>query len=229
MARLSYCEGESIRLPAAPAAAEEDPMGSRRLVVIAAALAAVLAPAPGAGAAEPAGGDPLSGRALFIGARPFTAGTSPCGACHAIGGASAPFAAALGPELSRTFEGVDRDSVGALLEELGSFPTMAPLYAGKPLTPAERSDLAAFLVEAAGKPAPGGLAVAGYAALGAAIALLLLGLAARRRPGSPREELLARARARPPGRRHPAAAPAPRAEPPVTPAAATPRAHGGAR
>jgi hypothetical protein len=201
-------------------------MGTRRLLAIAAALGAGL---PSPRAAEPPGGDPLTGRALFIGARPFAAGGSPCGACHAIGGASAPFAATLGPELSATFEGLDRASVGALLEELGSFPTMAPLYAGRPLAPGERSDLAAFLVEAAGKPAPGGLAVAAYAALGAALALVAMGLAARRRPRSPREELLARARARPLRRRRPAPAPAGGADPEVTPAPATPRAHGGAR
>jgi hypothetical protein len=201
-------------------------MGTRRLLAIAATLCAAL---PATRAAEPPGGDPLTGRALFIGARPLAAGGSPCGACHAIGGASAPFAATLGPELSGTFEGLDPESVGALLEELGSFPTMAPLYAGKALTAAERGDLAAFLVEAAGKPAPGGLAVAAYAALGAALALVAMGLAARRRPGSPREELLARARTRPLRRRRPAPAPTGRADHDVVPAPATPRAHGGAR
>jgi hypothetical protein len=201
-------------------------MGACRLLTIAGALAAALGLPLRAGAADRPP-DALSGRALFIGARPLAAGGSPCGACHAIGGASAPFAAALGPELSRTFEGLDGESVGALLDELGSFPTMAPLYAGRPLTPVERSDLAAFLVEAAGKPAPGGAAVAGWAALGAALGLVLLALAARRRPASPREELLARSRARPLRRR-----PAPPAEPaarPVTPAAPTSRAHGGTR
>jgi len=168
------------------------------------AAAAALAAAATARAAEVPAGDAISGRALFIGARPFAQGAPPCGACHAIGGASAPFAAALGPELSKSFD--EPEATDALLQAL-PFPTMAPFYAERPLTPGERADLTAFLLQVSGKPPPGGGAVAGYAALVAAVFLAGMWLAARRRKGPTRAELLARASA----------------------PAAAPRAHGGSR
>lgn len=184
--------------------------------IAAAALAALAASEP-AGAA-----DPLAGRALFIGARPFTAGAPPCGACHAIGGASAPFAAAFGPELSRSFEGLDATAVDGLLQEL-PFPTMAPLYAGRPLTPEEREDLSAFLRQVTGSPPPGGAAVAGWAALLAAACLGALALLARRVKAPTRPSL--RAHAPRAGR----SAPARRPQPGTSPAGAAPeaRAEGG--
>jgi hypothetical protein len=172
---------------------EEGAMTTRAVfgcIATAASLSALAAP----GAASAA--DALAGRALFIGARPFAAGGPPCGACHAVGGASAPFAAALGPELSRSFEGMDAAAVGGILQDL-PFPTMAPLYSGRPLTPAEREDLSAFLLQVAGHKAPGGAAVAGWAALLAALSLGAMALAARRVKGSTRAELLARGRAHP--------------------------------
>jgi hypothetical protein len=154
-------------------------------------LAAVLwVLAPGAAAAS---GDAMAGRALFIGARALRNGGSPCGACHAIGGESAPFAASLGPELSQSFDGLDDTAIAGLLEDI-PFPTMAPIYAGRPIAPDERADLTAFLLQASGKPAPGGGRVAVYAGLLAGALLLVMGAAARRRPGSARAELLARAR-----------------------------------
>jgi hypothetical protein len=173
-------------------------------------------------------GDAMSGRALFIGARVLSGGGPPCGACHAIGGASAPFAAALGPELSRSFDGMSADAVEGMLQDL-PFPTMTPLYAGRALTTAERADLAAFLVEANGRPAPGGAAVAAYAAVLAAGALAAMAFGARRRRGSARAELLARARRPAPVRRRSGRAPA---EPSCVSEASPPgppRAQGGSR
>jgi hypothetical protein len=173
-------------------------------------------------------GDAMVGRALFIGARAFRNGASPCGACHAIGGESAPFAASLGPELSRSFEGLDADAVSGMLED-PPFPTMAPLYAGRPLTPDERADVAAFLLQASGKPAPGGARVAVWAAVLMTAVLAALGLAERRRPGPARAELIARARLASSGRRRGGA---PSTTDPLertTPARAAPRAQGGAR
>jgi len=172
--------------------------------------AAAVAAAATASAAEVPQGDAVSGRALFIGARPFAGGGPPCGACHAIGGASAPFAAALGPELSKTFD--EPEATDAILQAL-PFPSMTPLYDGRPLTPAERADLTAFFLQVAGKPPPGGAAVAAWAALVAAVLLAGMGMAARRRKGPARAELLARASAA----AHPT---------PPTPA---PHAHGGSR
>lgn len=180
-------------------------MAGWSLLRLAAAVAAVTG---AASAAAPPGGDWLSGRALFIGARPLANGGPPCGACHAIGGASAPFAAALGPELSKTFD--EPEATDAILQAL-PFPSMAPLYEGRPLTPSERADLTAFFLQVAGKPPPGGAAVAGWAALVAAVLLAGMGMAARRRKGSTRAELLARppltSRPRPPAPAAPAASP----------------------
>jgi mono/diheme cytochrome c family protein len=195
-----------------------------------AASALALALADPASAQAPAG-DPMTGRALFIGARAFQRGGSPCGACHAIGGESAPFAASLGPELSASFDGLDAATLDGMLEDT-PFPTMVPVYAGHPLTPAERADLSAFLLQASGKPAPGGGRVAAYAGILAAACLVLLGLGARRGKGSTRAALLARARLAPPVRpRRPRAPPAPAAtdsERSARPATGR-RVHGGAR
>jgi mono/diheme cytochrome c family protein len=144
-------------------------------------------------AAQAPAGDPMAGRALFIGARAFRNGGSPCGGCHAVGGASAPFAASLGPELCASFAGLDAAAVDGLLQDL-PFATMTPIYAKHALAPAERADLAAFLLQASGKPAPGGGLVALCAAIVAAAALAVLALARRRRTRSVRAELLAAAR-----------------------------------
>ncbi|HEX8909840.1 MAG TPA: hypothetical protein VF805_11595 [Anaeromyxobacteraceae bacterium] len=162
-----------------------------------AACTAVLAAASAAGI-EPASspGEPAPGRDLFIGARRFAAGGPPCGACHAVGGQGAAFAASLGPDLARSFEGMPPEAVDGLLQDL-PFPTMAPLYAGRALTEGERRQLSAFLLDAAGKPAPGGGRLSAWAALLAGLVLLGLGRAVRRRGGSVHTQLLAGA-----GRRH---------------------------
>src|SRR5512146_3122471 len=114
-------------------------MGHARLLRVAAIVVAAL-PA----AASAATADPQVGSALFTGARPFQNGGAPCGACHATGGMGAGSAASLGPDLSRSFEGMAPDAIDGLLQDL-PFPTMTPIYTGHALTPAERADLAAFL------------------------------------------------------------------------------------
>jgi mono/diheme cytochrome c family protein len=148
------------------------------------ALLAAAAAAPARAADPPeAGGDPLRGRALFIGARRFQNGGSPCGACHAVGGQGGAFAAGMGPELSRSFEGMDPPTVDSLLEDL-PFPSMMPVYQGHPLTPPERADLASFFGQVTGAPPPGALGVAGYAAALALACVGAMAAAARRRKGS---------------------------------------------
>ncbi|HET7826363.1 MAG TPA: hypothetical protein VFK90_13590 [Anaeromyxobacter sp.] len=163
-------------------------MAARRLAWLA-GIALGLCAAPAA-AHDP---DPIAGRALFIGARAFRNGGSPCGGCHAIGGATAPFAASLGPELCASFAGLDATAVDGLLQDL-PFPTMIPVYAKHGLAPAERADLGAFLLQASGKPAPGGGLVALWAAIVAGAALAILALVQRRTQRSVRAELLAAAR-----------------------------------
>lgn len=164
---------------------------SRSPVAVAVLLAAAWA-APARGEDPPqAPGDPLRGRALFIGAVRFQNGGSPCGACHAVGGQGRAFAAGMGPELSRSFEGMDPPTVDSLLTDL-PFPSMAPVYAGHPLTAPERADLSAFFGQVTGAPPPGALGVAGYAAAVALACVAGMAVAARRRKGSTRARLVDR-------------------------------------
>lgn len=160
---------------------------------------ATAAPAPAAEPATPAQasggsatplpeGDPGRGRALFLGRRRLAAGGPPCGACHAAGGEREPMGATLGPELSRSFEGMDRAALDGLLQDL-PFPTMVPVYAGRALTPGERADLAAYLLRSSGQRAPRGRAIPLEAGLVAAALLGALALAGGRRKRPPREEL----------------------------------------
>jgi len=181
-------------------------MPRARAVWIAAVAVLTVNHGPALAQAPQGAGDAGRGRALFIGARRLANGGPPCGGCHAIGGASAPFAAAMGPELSSSFEGLPPEAVDGLLTDL-PFPTMAPIYAGRALEPGERADLAAFFAQVAGKPAPSGGRVAAWAALLACAVLAALGRAARRCKGPTRAALVARPR-------RPAPAPPPAAGPP---------------
>ena len=133
------------------------------------------------------------GRALFTGARPFQNGGAPCGACHGLGGEGLAFTASLGPELSSGLATMDPAALDGLLDAL-PFPSMTPVYEGRPLTPGERADLVAYLIPAAGKGPP--LDAWHFEACGAFIAALLflaLALAWRRRKTPSRARLLARA------------------------------------
>jgi mono/diheme cytochrome c family protein len=164
-------------------------------VALWAVLVGFAAAAGPSGAADPPPrpGSPEAGRALFIGSRAFQNGGAPCGACHGLGGEGIAFTASLGPELSRSLSGVEPADLEALLEAL-PFPTMAPIYEGRALTPAERADLAAFLVPAARQGPPGD--AWHFEACGALVAALLflgLALASRRRKPPSRARLLARA------------------------------------
>jgi mono/diheme cytochrome c family protein len=143
-----------------------------------------------AGAAEPSAG---AGRALFIGARAFQGGGAPCGACHALGGEGIAFTASLGPELASGLATMDPAALDGLLEAL-PFPSMAPVYEGRPLTPAERADLVAYLIPAAKQGPPGD--AWRFEACGAFVAVILflvLALNGRRRKARSRARLIDRA------------------------------------
>lgn len=134
-----------------------------------------------------------AGRDLFTGARPFRNGGAPCGACHGLGGEGVAFTASLGPELSSGLATMDPVALDGLLEAL-PFPSMTPVYEGRALTAAERADLVAYLIPAAGKGPP--REAWHFEACGALVALLLflgLALAWRRRKPPTRARLLARA------------------------------------
>ena len=102
------------------------------------ALLAMILPGRVATAQAPGGprGDPSAGRALFVGARAFQAGGPPCGACHGISGEGLGVAASYGPDLSGASAAYGDDALVTMLDDL-PFPSMAPVYAGRPLTAAE--------------------------------------------------------------------------------------------
>jgi hypothetical protein len=160
-------------------------------VVLLALSALVIGLAEGAAvAAEPS---PAAGRDLFIGSRPFQNGGAPCGACHGLGGEGPAFTASLGPELSAGLSGMDPEALDGLLEAL-PFPTMMPVYEGRALTPGERADLTAFLIQAAKKGPPrNAWYFELYGLIGAGVLFLGLALAWRRRKPPSRARLLARA------------------------------------
>jgi hypothetical protein len=124
-------------------------------------------------------------------------GGAACSACHAIGGHGSLLAASLGPDLSRSFDGLPTEAIDGLLQDL-PFPTMVPVYAGRALTPGERADLAAFLSSSSGPPGPSGQKIAAIAtAIGASL-VLLMAVCARRRKVPTRPTLVARPPAPPP-------------------------------
>jgi mono/diheme cytochrome c family protein len=166
------------------------------LTRIAAAVLAALVVGKAAAQAQAANaqGDPVAGRALFVGATPFAKGGPPCGACHGVGGQGFGVAASYGPDLSLTHETYGAEALDSMLVDL-PFPSMEPVYAGKALTPGERADVGAFLAAAGGKaPAK----ESGWFPLhaGGVLVVLLaaLVLAGRRRTGSARAQLLERSR-----------------------------------
>lgn len=170
---------------------------SRFLVVLAALLMVPFAYAAAGAAPEASPGDPAAGRALYVGARAFSAGGPPCGACHGVGGEGPGLAARFGPDLSGTVEALGGpEALDAMLETL-PFPSMEPLYADRALTPGERADLTAFLVAAGGRaPAHEDGAVVLHAGLAFAALGLVIALTGRRRAGSARDRLVRDARAR---------------------------------
>jgi mono/diheme cytochrome c family protein len=120
-----------------------------------AALAFCLAAAgwwtpPGAAAQPAAAGDPRRGESLYIGAASFANGGAPCLGCHGIAGHGLAGGASYGTDLTPVYASYG-DDLTSMLEEM-PFPSMEPIYAGRPLTPEERADLTAFLAEVSGEP-----------------------------------------------------------------------------
>ena len=165
-------------------------MRAGRVVLLALSALAIGLAEGAALAAEPS---LATGRDLFIGSRPFQNGGTPCGACHGLGGEGPAFTASLGPELSAGLSGMDPEALDGLLEAL-PFPTMMPVYEGRALTPGERADLTAFLIQAAKKGPPrNAWYFELYGLIGAGFLFLLLAMAWRRRKPPSRARLLARA------------------------------------
>ncbi len=87
-------------------------------------------------------GNAIAGRELFIGSTPLENGGAACVSCHSVGGLDAAGGGTLAVDLSRV---TTRYGTG-LRSVLGSlpFPVMQDVFADRPLTEQERSDLTAF-------------------------------------------------------------------------------------
>jgi hypothetical protein len=140
-----------------------------------------------ASAAEPARPpDARHGEALFVGSARLGAGGAPCLGCHGIAGHGLARAASFGPDLSGAYASLGPDGLESVLEDV-VFPSMQPIYRGRPVTPRERADLVAFLGEVrSGAQAPqlgtgfkGGVALAMALFLGGVVAIGRRGRARR--------------------------------------------------
>ena len=100
-------------------------------------------------------GDPLRGEALYVGSVGFSEGGAPCLACHGIAGhALGPAAnASYGPDLTSLYEDYGEEELLAVLEDL-SFGSMTAIFADRPLTDEEKTDLTAFFGSIAAETAP---------------------------------------------------------------------------
>jgi hypothetical protein len=138
--------------------------------------------APGAvgGANSPAlpPGSAAAGERLFDGAIRFANGGPPCLSCHDVAGLPFPHGGVLGPDLTGSWAKYGPLALAPVLNTL-YFPTMVPIFTTRPLTPAERGDLTAFLQAEAGKaPATGAtVELLALAVVGAAVLLVLARLA----------------------------------------------------
>ncbi len=151
-----------------------------RCALVAVAFAAATAPAQETTAQSRAGdqpGDAARGARLFSGQARLASGGPPCGACPVAAGLPFPGGGTMGPDLTDAYSKYGPEPLGIVLTTL-FFPTMDPLFAGRPLTPAERGDLLAFLAASSARSPPAGttlrtfvLGVAVLVVVGALVAL----------------------------------------------------------
>jgi mono/diheme cytochrome c family protein len=141
---------------------------------------AVPAPAPEPAptpAPEPAPteADADRGKSLFTGAEDFSAGGPSCLSCHSVAGVGSLGGGRLGPDLTDVFEKYGGEQgLRAALKGV-PFPTMAPIFTRKPLTPTEQADLVAFLETAPDQARPSRAAgkLVGFSVGGAALLVAL--------------------------------------------------------
>jgi len=153
-------------------------------------------PSPTPAPAPAPKGDAERGKHLFTGADRLSAGGPSCLSCHSVAGVGALGGGALGPDLTGAYAKYGGAQGLASALEAMTFPTMAPIFAGKPLTAGERADLIAFLAAAPTKERTAGAAGKLIVlSVGLAVLIVLAALAFwRRRLGGVRGPLVSRAR-----------------------------------
>ena len=128
-----------------------------------------------------AAGDPQRGTAFFTGAISFQRGGAPCMSCHTVSAVAPLGSGSLGPDLTGIHGRLGEAGLASILATL-PFPTMRPLYQSRPLTQAEREDLAALFRIAAGRPAVNTTPrICAIAIAGCVLLLLLAGVVWRKR------------------------------------------------
>jgi mono/diheme cytochrome c family protein len=138
-------------------------------------------------------GEARRGAALFSGAVPFEKGGAPCLGCHGIAGLGPAGGARFGPDLTALHSDYGAEGVAAILEGL-AFPSMEPIYAGRPLNEAERAALAAFFAEAAsGEPVSVGAGLVLRTGVGVILLLILAAVVWRGRLRTVRRSLVEKA------------------------------------
>lgn len=110
---------------------------------------------PPAAPSRPAAGDADRGRNLFEGSARLENEGPPCLSCHSIAGIGSLGGGQLGPDLTGAW--VKYGGAKGVASALATlpFPTMTPIFSGRPLTKAEQADLAAFLERASTSQRPG--------------------------------------------------------------------------
>lgn len=146
------------------------------------------APALSAGSAD-------RGRSLFAGRVRFRNGGPPCASCHSVAGLSFPGGGVLGPDLTGEYSRLGPDGLQIAMQTL-FFPTMAPIYDRRPLSPDEQADLIALFQHTDGHAVSTRNTVI-FLGLGLAVCIALLLVAGhlwRNRLTSTRGRLVMRAR-----------------------------------
>lgn len=92
---------------------------------------------------EVSSGDIDKGKALFTGMEKLKNGGPACISCHTIAGIEIP-GGVLGPVLTKAGETYGKDGLSSVLKDI-PFPTMQPVYAGKPITDDEIANLTEFI------------------------------------------------------------------------------------
>lgn len=122
-------------------------------------------------------GTVAGGEALFTGGTELENGGGACVGCHTAGSVGNLGGPGLGPDLTDAAERLGGPAgLGAWLGNPPS-PTMTPIFAERPLTPAEIADLTAFLVDAPEQAAPSQSVDWLLVAAAAGLAVLLAGMA----------------------------------------------------
>ncbi|MEJ5336626.1 MAG: c-type cytochrome [Thermus sp.] len=118
-------------------------------------------------------GDPALGRALYLGQKAFQNGGAPCQACHTVAGVGFLGGGSMGKDLTDAAQRLGGEAGLTALLQNPAFPVMRAAYQGKPLTEAEASALAAFLVQVSEEaPRPSSLYLGRFLVAG----LVLLGV-----------------------------------------------------